>query len=219
MSRAWILSLLVSSAAALNLPNPFASKQDGATVMKLQLAFRCGAMDRGVNGVLGALGTLADEADAGTAEGIEQLAADTALLLLRRETEWVACAGTVAHYRDDDDALRDFDKLCISESAKFERENPDRSSSPSGLPMDTVAVVTAIACCMGNREDAVGGKEGGKFLSGDASGIKAALAELAAAGNAGGEIFGFELMWVPDDDEEALSMEDVAADWPEVLTC
>jgi uncharacterized membrane protein len=78
----------VAVAGALNIPgikNPFASKKDGATVMRLQIAFRVGAMDRGSSGVLGALSKLADEAEATTAEGIEQLAQDTALLLLRRE--------------------------------------------------------------------------------------------------------------------------------------
>jgi hypothetical protein len=108
----------------------------------------------------------------------------------------------VKHYGDDDDALNDFDRQIVTEAAKFDRENPDRSGAPSGLPKDTVAVVSAIACCMGDREEAVDGNGGGALLSGKASAVKAALSELAAAGNGEGEVFGFELLWVPDDDEE-----------------
>ena len=57
------------------------------------------------------------------------------------------------------------------------------------------------------------------MLSGDANGVKAALQELAAAGNAQGEIFGFELLWVPDDDEDVVDMDEVIVDWPEIMTC
>ena len=70
---------------------------------------------------------------------------------------------------------------------------------------------------MGDREDAVGVKGG--MLSGDAAGVKAALEELAAAGSAPGEIFGFELLWVPDDDEETLEMDDLLIEWPELISC
>ena len=51
------------------------------------------------------------------------------------------------------------------------------------------------------------------------NGKKQALQELAAAGSAQGEIFGFELLWSPDDDEEVLSMDEVIAEWPEIMTC
>ena len=68
---------------------------------------------------------------------------------------------------------------------------------------------------MGDREEATGGQ----LLSGNAGGVKAALQELAAAGSAEGEIFGFELLWVPDDDEEVLSMDDLIVEWPEIMTC
>ena len=174
-------------------------------------------MDRGRSGVLGSLSALADGADANSAEGLEKLAQDAALLLLRREREWIGCAGFVKHYGDDDDAFRDFDRQIVSEAAKFDRENPDRSSSPSLIPRDTVAVVSAIACCMGDREDAVGGRD--KMLSGDSVGVKAALSEIAAAGSSEGQVFGFELLWVPDDDDEDLSMDDLMVDWPEIMTC
>ena len=196
--------------------NPFADKRDGASLVRVQLSFRLDAMDRGVSGVLGSLGALADEADASTAEGIEQLAQDTALLMLRRESTWLGCAGSVMHYRDDEDALTAFDRLCVTEAAKFDRENPNRDEF-SGLPKDTLAVVSAIACIMGDREDAVGGPD--KMLSGDARATKAALQEIAAAGSAEGEIFGFELLWTPDDDSETLEMDEIMTEWPEIMTC
>lgn len=108
---------IIACVGALQFPkNPFASKSDGATVMRLQLAFRLAATDRGASGVLGALTALADEADATTAEGIEDLARDTALLLLRREREWVSCAGSVKHFGDDEDALSEFDREIVSEA-------------------------------------------------------------------------------------------------------
>ena len=213
----WVLPFAATALQFPNMKNPFASKQDGATVMKLQLAFRLGAMDRGASGVLGALSSLADNADTSTAEGFEDLAQNTALELLRRQQKWIGCAGSVKHYGDDDDALREFDRQCLTEATKFDRENPDRSAAPDGLPKDTVAVVSAIACCMGDREDCVGGAD--KLLSGDAIRVKAALEELAAAGSAEGEIFGFELLWVPDDDMETVDMDEVLADWPEIMSC
>ena len=38
-------------------------------------------------------------------------------------------------------------------------------------------------------------------------------------GKSEGEIFGFELLWVPDDDDESLEMDEVYIDWPELITC
>lgn len=215
-SRAGPVSMQFPSMPSGMPKNPFAKKSDGASLVKVQISFRVGAMDRGRDGVLGALGKLADEADCSAAEGVEQLAQDTALCLLRRESTWLGCAGSVTHYGDDEDALRDFDRLCVTEASKFDRENPDRSEF-SGLPKDTVAVVSAIACLMGDREDSVGGRD--KMLSGDARGIKSALEELAAAGSAEGEVFGFELLWVPDDDEDVVSIDDIMTDWPEIMSC
>ena len=34
-----------------------------------------------------------------------------------------------------------------------------------------------------------------------------------------GEIFGFELLWVPDDDEDVVDMDQIMIDWPEIMTC
>ena len=45
------------------------------------------------------------------------------------------------------------------------------------------------------------------------------IAMMRGAGSAEGEIFGFELLWVPDDDDEVLDMDEVMTAWPEVLTC
>ena len=216
-----LLRLLPVASALQNFgggfKNPFANKNDGATFMKIQLAFRVGATDRGRSGVLGQLSALADKADTSTAEGVENLAQETALTLLRREREWVGCAGSLKHFGNEDDALRLFDKQCIVEAAKFDDVNPDRSTAPSGLPKDTVAVVSAIACCMGDREDAVGGQST-DALSGDARQVKAVLQELAAAASAEDEVFGFELLWCPDDDEETLDMDEVIVEWPEIMT-
>ena len=57
------------------------------------------------------------------------------------------------------------------------------------------------------------------MLSGDAVRCKAALQELAAAGGAEGEIFGFELLWTPDDDDETLDLDEMNTEWPEIMTC
>ena len=142
-SHVQLVLIALSGSAGMQFKNPFASKTDGATVMRLQLAFRVSGLNRGASGVLGALSTLADGADATTAEGIELLAQDTALLLLRREREWIACAGSVKHYGDDDDALRDFDRTIVSEASKFDRENPDRSGAPYGRGPSTLAVLVS----------------------------------------------------------------------------
>ena len=127
---------------------------------------------------------------------------------------WVSCTSA----SNSSKSIKPFpssSSACIN-SRIIDRENPNRDEF-SGLPKDTLAVVSAIACIMGDREDAVGGPD--KMLSGDARATKAALQEIAAAGSAEGEIFGFELLWTPDDDSETLEMDEIMTEWPEIMTC
>lgn len=225
MRRFLAFCAALSPVNALQLPNmpknPFKNKADGATVVRLQLAFN--VMERDSRSVLRQLEQLADNADASTNQGIERLAADTALLLMRRRNEWLSCGGSVRHFSDDDTALRQFDREVNSEAAKFERENsfPLNSVPGSGQGKATVAVVMAVACLMGDCEDEVlaGARAaaGEPVLSGDAAAAKRALEEMASAGP--GEVFAFELMWVPDDNDESLSMDDIIMDWPELVQC
>ena len=203
------------------LKNPFADKSDGATTISLTVGFRIG--ERGPRSVLGQLDDLAARADTSSARGIAQLCGDTALLLLRREREWLSCCGTALHYGNDDDALSAFDRISVSEAAKFD----DRDSSATvdaalaaaglagGAGKPTMAVICLVACVMGDREEQV---TKGDF-QGDASRMKAGLQELAAAGNGDDEVFGFELFWVPGEDDEVLEQDEVMLDWPELMPC
>ena len=142
------------------MKNPFANKRDGATTVSLTVSFRC--PDRGPTSVLAQLDKLAANADTSTSEGFSELCADTALLLMRRSGEWLACCGSAEHRKTDDDALNLYDKLAIREAAKFEDRDTgasvdaalaaagigDKNSAPP-----TIAVVCVVACLLGDREE------------------------------------------------------------------
>jgi len=200
--------------------NPFRGKQDGATAFCLTLAFR--TADRGPRSLLGQLDSLAADADTSSEDGIAALCADTALLLLRRKQEWLYCCGEAKDHGRDEAALERFDRLAIREAAKFD----DRDSSatvdaalaaagvaaPAGGP-PTAAVVCAVGCLAGDREAALGGAD----FAGSATAMQTALEELAAA--RAEDALAFELFWVPGDDSEALEMEEVVLDWPQLMPC
>jgi uncharacterized membrane protein len=173
--------------------------------------------------VLAQLDALAADADTSTAEGISDLAQSTALLLLRRQPEWIMCCGSAEHKRNDDDALSVFDRLAIREAAKFDDRAPtstvDAALQAAGIggqaakdAPTTVAVVSAICCLMGDRQLP-------QTFNGDSEAMRSALEEVAAAGNGLDQVFAFELLWVPGSDEEALDMDEVNIDWPELLRC
>jgi len=77
----------------------------------------------------------------------------------------------------------------------------------------TAAVVCAVGCLAGDREAALGGAD----FAGTAAAMQTALEELAAA--TAEDALAFELFWVPGDDSEALEMEEVLLDWPQLMPC
>lgn len=204
--------------------NPFRDPRDGATTISLTFSFRCA--DRGASSVLGQLDQLAASADTSTADGFSALCADTALLLLRRQAEWLAVCGSAEHNRDEDRALSVFDKLAIREAAKFEDRSPSATidsalaaagvggGSPGTAAPPTMAVVCVLACLAGDSEERVS-----KSFSGDAAAMRAALEELNAAGKADEEVLALELFWVPGEDDEVLDSDEIILDWPELMTC
>ena len=173
---------LATAAAALQLPargsrsapsrmqfgdfkNPFANKRDGATTVSITFSFQCA--DRGPKSVLGQLDALAAGADTSTADGFSALCADTALMLLRREGEWLACCGTSEHSRDDDTALANFDRLAIREAAKFE----DRST---GATIDSALAAAGVGGAAGAKAspptmDSPVGWTSSAWISGDSA--------------------------------------------------
>ena len=144
------------------------------------------------------------------------------MALLRRQSEWLACAVTAKHEGDDDAALSSFDRLSIREAAKFDDREPsatvDAALAAAGVggssAPPTIAVVCLVACLMGDREEQIATE-----AYGDAAAARQALEELAAAANGDEEVFAFELFWVPGDDKEILELDEVAQDWPELMTC
>jgi len=202
------------------MKNPFADKMDGATTVSLTLSFR--VPDRGASSVLGQLDQLAANADTSTMEGFSELCADTALLLLRRSGEWIACCGSAEHRATDDEALNIYDRLAIREAAKFDDRDTgasvDAALAAAGLQGSkappTIAVICVVACVIGDREESIA-----KSFSGDATKMRQALEELAAAGNAEQEVLALELFWVPGEDNETLDLDEIALDWPELLSC
>jgi uncharacterized membrane protein len=203
------------------LKNPFANKRDGATTVSLTLSFR--ATDRGPRSLLGQLEAMAADADTSSNDGISALCSSTALLLLRRQNEWLSCCGNALHNGREEEALSNFDRLAIREAAKFDERDASATvdaalaaagvaAKPTGA--STLAVVCAVGCVLGDRAEALG-----RSFQGDARAMRGALEELAAAANADEEVFAFELFWVPGDDEEVLEMDAVFTDWPELMPC
>lgn len=203
--------------------NPFANKQDGATTMAVTLLFRC--EDRGRGSILGQVSDLASSADTASPDGIADLCGDTALALLRQYDRWLQCSTSAEHKGNDDDALRIFDVLAIQEASKFDglekSDTIDAALAAAGVgPGGAIApptncVLCVLACLMGDRED----RFSSKASSGNSADAKAALTEMAAAANGDGEIFAFELFWVPGSNDEVVDMDQVALDWPELMPC
>ena len=202
--------------------NPFADKRDGATTVSLTLAFNC--VERGPGSILTQLDGLAANADTSDTQGLSELTTKTALALLRRKNEWLMCCGSAQHKGDEEEALSIFDRLAISEAAKFDdrdvSSSVDAALAAAGVggaskdTMSTIAVVCVLATLLGDREEQIT-----KSFNGDAAKMAEALQEVAAAGNADEEVYAFELFWVPGEDSEVLQMEEVNQDWPELIQC
>jgi uncharacterized membrane protein len=194
--------------------NPFVA---GATTVVLSIGFS--VKDRGPNSVLGQLENLAAGADTSTAEGIAELCGDTALLLLRRNGEWISSYGSAQHKGDEDEALKAYDRLSIQEAAKFDDRDMDQKfkseSIRRGLQesqgISTLAVVTVVACIAGNVEKELQASYGGAVA------MKEALQELAANAQDVDNVLAFELFWVPGGDEEVLDNDEIIKDWPELM--
>jgi len=203
------------------IKNPFKHKTDGATTVALTFSFR--VEDRGPRSMLHQIEKVAYEADTSSNQGISDLCSDAALMLLRRQNEWVSCCGKAKYNGDDDEALADFDRQTIREAAKFDDRDTsatvDAALKAAGVfggrkSQPTVVVLCIIACLMGDREEEIS-----KSFAGDVKAMRAALEELAAAGAAYEEVFGFELFWVPGNDNEVLDMDEVVLEWPELMSC
>jgi uncharacterized membrane protein len=202
--------------------NPFANPRDGATTVSITFSFQCA--DRGPNSVLGQLDELASAADTSTADGFSALCSDTALMLLRREGQWLACCGSAEHSKDEDIALATFDRLAIREAAKFEDRTPASTidsalaaagvTTPAKVSPPTMAVVCVLACLAGDSEERVP-----KNFNGNGAAARSALEELNAAGKADQEVLALELFWVPGEAEEELDADEIILDWPELMTC
>lgn len=188
-------------------------KSRGATTVVLTIGFRIS--ERGPKSILGQLEALADGADASTAEGIAELAGDTALMLLRRSNEWISTCGSAKHKGDDNAAFADFDRQVVREAAKFDERDFDESKdSAKSDALSTLGVVSIVACLAGDREEEIK-----TSFQGGVSAMKTALEEVSAAASTVDDVFGFELLWVPGGDDEVLKEEEVIVDWPELMPC
>lgn len=206
-----------------SIKNPFKDDRDGATTVALTFSFS--VLERGPGSILSQLDALAADADTSTSDGISALCASTALMLLRRQNDVLACCGTASHHSKDEAALADFDRKAIREAAKFDDRDSTATvgaalsaaglaSKGKGGSVPTVAVVCAIGCLLGDREATLG-----QSFAGNIQAMRVALEELAVAGNAEEEVFAFELFWVPGGDDEVLDSDEVLMDWPELMSC
>ena len=67
---------------------------------------------------------------------------------------------------------------------------------------------------MGDREPQLA-----RQSSGSSADAKAALQEMAASANTDGEVFAFELFWVPGSNKEVIDMDQVTLAWRELMPC
>jgi len=209
--RCAMVTLWAVSAQGLNLnfKNPFRDRMAGGTVVKVGAAFRC--PDRGPKSVIGTLDKLTSSIDCSTADGFAELASEASLIMLRQNQQWLSCGGLATHFGEDEQALSRFDRDVIMEAAKFELETQLGRSADLSKP--TIAVVSIVACLMGDRTEAIGD---GAIMS--PSAMQLALQEVAAASGQQ-ELLAFELLWVPGDEDDVLDIDEVSIGWPELLPC
>lgn len=148
---------------------------------------------------------------------ISSLLSEASLTLLRRQNDWNSASFKGESFNGGS-AEQSFNKLAITERAKFESENSAASknagitnSIAEGKP--TQAVVSIIVAIRG-RSDVVNQKGVSNIPD-----VKQVLQTLAseALTDGGENIMAVEVLWTPSEPGDVLTERDIVEDYPELL--
>lgn len=184
----------------------------GASVMKLQISM---SSDWAKNGNI--MQTLSDLSQRGSVTGrnqISSLLSDASLSILRKNEDWTSACFDSEAFNSGGGVEPTFQRLAVSERAKFETEisgSSVRSSSiVEGSPTE---VVVSIIVAIRGKSDAL------KKSAQSVSGVKQILQTFAseALTDEGDNIMGVEILWTPSEPGETLSERDIVSDYPELM--
>mmetsp|Transcript_32416 Transcript_32416/g.49296 ORF Transcript_32416/g.49296 Transcript_32416/m.49296 type:complete len:446 (-) Transcript_32416:112-1449(-) len=211
-----------SSGVFSDWSSPTSSTALGSGTSLVQISVALEVPDRDDrNSILSVLNRLSHTARTDSRVGIQNLSSQVALELLRRRSSIVSANAFNQHFRDRNNALREFQNRSVKERSKFERETVSQyggvdygaSSSPSlpsreGDGKATMAVVTLIL--------AIDGDSTKLNRIGSISDVDQALRQIASDSKVDDCLQSAEILWTPEDRSETLSVRDVIADYPEL---
>lgn len=188
----------------------------GASIMKIQVSLDDNwAKEGNIMQILSDLsnrsGLISGRSD------ISSLLSEASLTLLRRQNDWNSAAFKGELFNGGN-AEQSFNKLAVTERAKFESENSVASrnagitnSIVEGKP--TQAVVSILVAIRG-RSDVV--NERGVSSIPDVKKVLQTLASEALTDN-GENIMAVEVLWTPSEPGDVLTERDIIEDYPELL--
>jgi uncharacterized membrane protein len=194
----------------------------GTSVVQVSVAMEVPNRDD-PGSILSVLNRLSRTATTDSRVGIQNLTSQVALELLRRRSSIVSASSSFQHYRDSNQAQRDYERMSIKERSKFEREtvskyggvdysiNPNTASLPSSSGVDgkaTMAVVTLVLAIEGDSTKVPTIKS--------ISDVEEALRRISSDSKVDDCLQSVEILWTPEDRTESLSLRDVVADYPEL---
>lgn len=192
----------------------------GTSVVQLSVALDVPDRDDRTS-ILAALRRLSDTARTDSRVGIQNLASQVALEVLRRRASVVAASTSTRHFGNRDRALREFQSIAVRERGKFEAETvskfggvdyaspaPKARAGGANSGGATMAVVTLVLAIDG---DATRLNE----IRSSAD-VEQALQKIAADAKVGDCLQSAEILWTPEDRSETLGLRDVIADYPEL---
>ena len=195
----------------------------GTSVIKMSVALDVPNRDD-PNSILSTLHRLAETSRTDSRVGIQNLSSQVALEILRRQSSIVSASAECQHYKNRDQAQRNFNSLSVQERGKFEQETlskyggVDYSSSGDGSTRAvggvdgkaTMAVVTLVLAIDGDSTKVP------RIRS--IADVEGALRQIASDVKVSDCLQGAEILWTPEDRSETLSRRDVIADYPELHT-
>jgi uncharacterized membrane protein len=191
----------------------------GTSVIQMSVALQVPDRDDR-NSILSVLERLSQTARTDSRVGIQNLASQVALELLRRKSTIISASTSYQHFRDATKAQRTFENLSVKERGKFERETVSRyggvdyaggtSRRSSGL-LDSKATVAVVTLNLAIDGDSTKIPQINSIQD-----VEAALSKIAADVKVDDCLQSAEILWTPEDRSETLSIRDSIADYPEL---
>ena len=180
--------------------------------MKIQIALDDDWARRG--NVMETLAAIASkQSDLSSRRALSQLLSDTSLALLRKSADWNSLyySGEFFNERRSRDCEPAFQKLAISERAKFEQETSGgRYLEGSSKP--TQVVVSLVVALRGKAQAYVDNINSSR-------GLRECLQNLAADAltDEGDNIMAVELLWTPSEPGATITPRELIEDYPELI--